>query len=72
MAQHQDQRRVQNLGCVFEAGQTIVIDEVSRDPNDEYVARVLVEGQFRRHPGIRATEYRGDWLLCFDASRPAR
>ncbi|MNT20340.1 hypothetical protein D3C72_1556460 [compost metagenome] len=72
VAQHQDQRRVQNLGGVFEAGQTIVIDEVSRDPNDEDIARVLVEGQLRRYPGIRATEYRGDRLLRFDASRPAR
>ena len=63
MPKHHDQRRVENLHRVFEAGETIVIDEIAGETNDEEITGRLIESKLWRDARVGAAQDRGDRML---------
>ncbi len=64
-------RYTQELHPVFQAGESVVVDEIAGDPYDEQIARALIERQFRRNARIRATDNRRNGILRRNSRRPA-
>ena len=63
VAEHHDERNTEHGGAVFEAGEAILVDEVSGHAHDEQLARTLVEGELGSKAGIRAAHDAGERIL---------
>ena len=61
--EHHDERNAEHGGAVFEAGEAILVDEVSGHAHDEQLARALVEGELGSKAGIRAAHDAGERIL---------
>ena len=63
VAENNDQTHAEMFDRVFDAAQSVVIDEVAGVPNHEKVPDVLVEDDFWRCAGVCATEDDGKRML---------
>lgn len=52
VAQHDDKRTSQMAGCIFNAAQLMVVDDISGYPNHKQVADACREDAFGNHPRI--------------------
>ena len=66
VAQHHQERNIQDRDAVFEARDRFVIGEVAGHPAHEQVAAAGVESIFGRDARIGATEDRGERILPLD------
>ena len=71
VAEHEDQRRTEDLHAVFQARKTVGVDEVSSDSDDEQVTRTLIEHEIGSDPRIGAADDAGDRVLRGGARGPA-
>jgi hypothetical protein len=55
VAEHHDERRVERLHRIFEAGDDVVAREIACDTTDEDVAGRGIEAKFRSDPRIGAS-----------------
>src|SRR5471030_3118686 len=68
MAKHHDYFRPENGGTILQASNSIGRHEVASDADHEEIAGNLIEGQFRRDPGVGAAENGSERCLTLRAS----
>ena len=64
VAEHDEKRRVQMPARVLQAPRDFRREDISRDADDEQLAKAGVEDQLGRHPGVAATEDGGIRMLA--------
>src|SRR5258707_10122303 len=55
----------QMFDCIFDAAHYDLIHHFSGGANDKDVPQGDIKNEFRRHAGIRATQYHSKWFLVF-------
>jgi hypothetical protein len=57
---HHDERRAQEFHGIFEAGESVVIEEIAGKPHHEEIAGSLIEQELGRDAAVGAAEDRRD------------
>ena len=70
MAEHQDERRIQDGDGIFQAGDRLVAGKISGHAANEEIASAGIEGVFRRDARIGAAQDGGEGILTSDQGLP--
>src|SRR4029077_18826122 len=71
VTEHNNQTRAEMFDPVFDAAQSVVVDQIAGVPDYENISDVLIKDDFGRRARIRASENDGERMLRLSGLRAA-